>query len=146
MHQKMAKRCFRQCRCQSSRSGGFDRLYAYDQGLIAYSGAGKVAYLNHAGHMVRGPYQYTVDPNGIFARASAASATGSLFAVWYTENLPPDGCLSDSGEAVVAKFTPSGLAWQETLPHAALQQRRPIHCGHSEWRRHCGECHGGRRR
>jgi hypothetical protein len=37
--------------------------------------------------------------------------------VWFTERLFSNGCLSPTGQTVLTKVTPAGVAWQRTLPH-----------------------------
>jgi hypothetical protein len=100
-------------------SGSFDRLFAYDQGLVIYSGYGKVLYVNYSGHIIGGPYTHTLDEAGVFERDIAASATGDLFVVWYDQALYSDGCLDADGNTVMARFTPSGLSWTQNLAHVS---------------------------
>jgi hypothetical protein len=104
-------------------SGSYDRLFAYDNGLILYSGFGKILYVDYAGNVVGGPYTYAVDPASVFERDSAASATGDLFLTWYDQALTPDACLDGSGHTMVAKYTPAGNAWTKPLTYVSRCNR-----------------------
>jgi lysophospholipase L1-like esterase len=100
-------------------SGSYDRLFAYDQGLVIHSGYGKILYVDYAGKVTGGPYTYSIDPASAFERDIAASATGDLFIAWYDQALTSEGCLDANGDTHLAKYSPAGLAWTETLPHAS---------------------------
>jgi hypothetical protein len=100
-------------------SGSYDRLFAYDQGLVIYSGYGKILYVDYAGKVTGGPYTYSVDPASTFERDIAASATGDLFIAWYDQALTSEGCLDTDHDTHLAKYSPAGLAWSETLPHVS---------------------------
>jgi hypothetical protein len=53
-------------------SGSYDQLFAYDRGLVIYSGYGKILYVDYAGKVTGGPYTYSVDPASTFERDIAA--------------------------------------------------------------------------
>jgi hypothetical protein len=104
-------------RLEQFSSGTYDHLYPYADGLIAYSGNNKVAYVGLDGTLKRGPYELPFDQAGTFFRDSAADPDGSLYVVWYTQALTPNGCLDSNGQTALAKVTPDGLEWHKTLPH-----------------------------
>ncbi len=97
--------------------GSSDKLLAYDRGLVAYSGSGRVWYLGYDGRTAGGPFTASPAPADAVGRDVSASATGELFVVWYTQTLTPEGCLDANGDAKLTKFGPAGVAWTKTLPH-----------------------------
>ncbi len=97
--------------------GSSDKLLAYDRGLVAYSGSGRVWYIGYDGRLAGGPFTASPAPVDSVGRDVAASATGELFVVWYTQTLTPEGCLDANGDTMLTKFGPAGVAWTKTLPH-----------------------------